>query len=116
MYLVGRYRTAHQIARDFGHEELFQFLMRHSPQDLKLAQACELGDEELFRGLLASRPNLIQTLSDGDWRRLTDAAQNNNTAAVRLILAAGSPMDTTCAHCLPPLHRPSCHTNTVMVR
>jgi hypothetical protein len=29
--------------------------MRNSPQDLKLAQACELGDEDTFRALLANR-------------------------------------------------------------
>ncbi len=116
IYLFGRYRTAHQIARDFGHEELFQFLMQHSPQDVKLAQACELGDEELFRGLLASRPNLIQTLSDGDWRRLTDAAQNNNTAAVRLMLAAGWPVDTRGEYDMTPLQWASWHGNAEMVR
>jgi len=116
IYLFGRYRTAHQIARDFGHEELFQFLMQHSPQDLKLAQACELGDEELFRGLLASRPKLIQTLSDGDWRRLTDAAQNNNTAAVRLMLAAGWPVDTRGEYDMTPLQWASWHGNAEMVR
>src|SRR5229473_2654936 len=56
IYLFGRGRTPHQIACDFGHEELFQFLMQHSPEEVKLQQACDLGDEEMFRALLASRP------------------------------------------------------------
>ena len=94
IYLFGWHRTPHQIARDFRHEEVFRFLMQQSPQDLKLTQACELGDEELFRSLLALRPELVQNLSDDERRRLTDAAQNNNTDAVRLMLAAGWPVDT----------------------
>ena len=64
IYLFGRGRTPHQVARDFGHAEVFEFLMRHSPEDVKLAQACEMGDEAIFRALLASRPDMIGTLSD----------------------------------------------------
>jgi hypothetical protein len=60
---------------------------------VKLTQACELGDEGAFRALLASHPNLIETLSDDDRRRLPDAAQINNTPAVRLMLVAGWPVD-----------------------
>ena len=85
IYQFGRDRTPHQIARDFGHEEVFQFLMRHSPEEVKLAQALELGDEELFRTMMATRLGLMETLSDENRRRLPDAAQNNNTNAVRLM-------------------------------
>jgi hypothetical protein len=67
--------------------------MQRSPEDVKLEQACDLGDEKMCRALLASRPNFVSTLSDVDRRRLTDAAQNNNTDALRLMLAAGWPVD-----------------------
>ena len=40
----GRDRTPHQTARDFGHEDVFHFLTNHSPEDVKLSQACQLGD------------------------------------------------------------------------
>jgi ankyrin repeat protein len=116
IYIFGRYRTPHQIARDFGHEDIFQFLMQQSPQDVVLAQACELGDEALFRSLLASRPALVQNLSDEDRRRITDAAQNNNTAAVRLMLAAGWPVDTRGEYDMTPLQWASWHGNAEMVR
>src|SRR5215472_13616488 len=115
-YQFGRGRTPHQIARDFGHEEIFQFLMQHSPEDVKLEQACDLGDEEMFRALLASRPNWVATLSDADRRRLTDAAQNNNTAAVRLMLAAGWPVDTRVEYDMTPLQWAAWHGNAEMVR
>jgi ankyrin repeat protein len=116
IYLFGRGRTPHQVARDFGHEEVFQFLMQHSPEDVKFEQAFDLGDEEVFRDLLASRPNLVATLSDADKRRLPDAAQNNNTAAVRLMLAAGWPVDARGEYEMTSLDWASWHGNAEMVR
>src|SRR5580704_13276000 len=41
--IFGPQRTPHMVARDFGHEEIFRFLMEHSPEDVKLMQACDLG-------------------------------------------------------------------------
>ncbi len=116
IYLFGRDRTPHQIARDFGHEEVFQLLMQRSPQELKLEQACELGDDELFHSLLASRPNLIATLTEEGRRRVADAAQNNNTNAVRLMLAAGWPVDARGEYDMTPLQWASWHGNVEMVR
>src|SRR5262249_62198749 len=77
---LGPRRTAHLIARDFGHDDVLQFLMSRTPEDLRLALACDLGDEDAFRALLAAHPNLTATLSEDDRPRLPDAAQNNNTA------------------------------------
>lgn len=114
--IFGRGRTAHLVARDFGRQEVFQFLMQRSPEDLKLAQACELGDADTFRTLLAKRPNLKETLSDDDRRRLPDAAQNNNTEAVKLMLAAGWPVDTPGEYDMTSLQWAAWHGNAEMVR
>ena len=83
---------------------------------MKLAQAFELGDEDTFRAMLASRPNLVATLSDEDRRRLPDAAQNNNTGAVRLMLQAGWPVEAQGEYGLTPLAWASWHGNAEMVR
>jgi ankyrin repeat protein len=112
----GRNRTPHLVARDFGHEEIFQLLMERSPQDVKLEQACELGDEQSFRSLMAGRPNLMGTLSAEGRRRIADAAQNNNTNAVRLMLAAGWPVDARGEYDMTPLQWASWHGNAAMVR
>jgi ankyrin repeat protein len=104
------------IARDFGHEDVLKFLMERTPEDVKLAQAVELGDEGAFRALLARHPNLIETLSDDDRRRLPDAAQNNNTGAVRLMLGAGWPVDARGEYQMTPLQWASWHGNAEMVR
>ena len=114
--LFGKDRTPHQIARDMGHMDVFRFLMERSPEDVKLAQAFELGDEETFRAMLASRPNLVAAMSDEDRRRLPDAAQNNNTGAVRLMLDAGWPVDAKGEYGLTALGWASWHGNAEMVR
>jgi ankyrin repeat protein len=113
---LGRDRTPHQVARDFGSEEVFEFLMEHSPQDVKLSQACQLGDENLFRVMLAGRPNMAKTLSDQERRQVADAAQSNNTNAVRLMLAAGWPVDARGEYDMTPLQWASWHGNAEMVR
>jgi ankyrin repeat protein len=66
--------------------------------------------------LLASHPNLCKTLSDDDHRRLPDAAQNNNTSAVRLMLAAGWPVDAKGEHQMTSLQWAAWHGNAEMVR
>jgi hypothetical protein len=114
--IFGRQRTPHLVARDFGHEEIFRLLMDHSPADVKLSQAFELGDGKIFGALLAARPNLIETLSDEERRQLPDAAQNNNTDAVRLMLAAGWPVDVTGEYGLTALAWGAWHGNAEMVR
>jgi ankyrin repeat protein len=116
LYLFGRGRTPHQVARDFGHEQLFQFLMLHSSEEIRMEQAADLGDEEMFRALVASRPNFVATLSEADRRRLPDAAQNNNTGAVRLMLAAGWPVDARGDYEMTSLDWGSWHGNAEMVR
>ena len=89
IWTLGAHRTAHSVARDFGHEEVFQLLMERTPEDLKLALACELGDEAAFHEFLSKHPDAAKTLSEADQRKLPNAAQNNNTEAVRLMLRGG---------------------------
>ena len=112
----GRDRTPHQVARDFGHEDIFEFVMQHSPQDVKLSQACQLGDENLFREMLASRPSMARNLSKQEQREIADAAQNNNRNAVHLMLAAGWPVDARGEYDMTPLQWASWHGNAEMVR
>lgn len=115
-WTLGQGKTAHIVAREFGHEELFQLLMERSPDELKLAIACELGDEPVFRALLESRPAMAKSLSDEEQRKLPVAAQNNNVEAVRLMLAAGWPVDATGQHGATALHWAGFHGNPAMAR
>jgi len=116
IWTVGAHRTAHSVARDFGHERVFQLLMERTPEDLKLALACALGDEAAFQEFLSKHPDAARTLSEADARKLPGAAQNNNTNAVRLMLEAGWPVDTQGDMGATALHWAGFNGNAEMTR
>lgn len=116
IWTLGADRTAHTVARDFGHEEVFQLLMEHTPEDLKLALACELGDEAAFHEFLAQRVEPAAGLSEIDQVKLPNAAQSNNINAVRLMLEAGWPVDTRGEMGATALHWAGFNGNAEMAR
>lgn len=116
IWTLGRHRTAHAVARDFGHEDVFQLLLERTPVDLKLALACELGDEQTFREFLSSYPDVARSLSEEDRQKLPNAAQNNNTQAVRLMLEAKWPVDTPGEMGATALHWAGFNGNAQMTR
>jgi ankyrin repeat protein len=113
-WALGGNRTAHQVARKFGHTEVFELLMDQSPADVKLTNAVWTGDEANARGLLAEHPNLIESLPDESRHQISDAAESNNTQAVRLMLELGWPVDGGSKE--TPLHWAAWHGNAEMVR
>ena len=116
IWTLGRGKTAHVVAREFGHEDVFRLLLERSPDEVKLAHALDLGDEATFRSLLAARPDLARTLSHAERGKLAEAAQNNNAAAVRLMLAAGWPVDARGDHNATALHFAAWLGNAELVR
>src|SRR3984885_1192999 len=116
IWTLGAHRTAHTVARDFGHEDVFQFLMVRTPEELKLALASELGDEAAFHAFLEKNPDAPTKLSEEQLRKLPDAAQNNNTQAVRLMLEAGWPADARGDAGATSLHWAGFHGNVAMAR
>jgi hypothetical protein len=113
---LGQGKTAHMVAREAGHEEVFRLLMDRSPDPLKLILACELGDEASFAALLQARPDLARTLGDEERRRLPFAAETNNAEAVRMMLAAGWPVGAVGRHGATALHWAGFHGNAAMAR
>ena len=116
IWTLGFHKTAHLVAREFRHENVFRLLMDRSPETLRFALACELGDEVTFRALLASRPNLVQMLSEDERRKLATAAESNNTKAVWLMLAAGWPVNACARHGATALHWACFHGNLDMAK
>ena len=113
---LGANRTAHAVARDFGHEQVFRLLMERTPQDLKRALAFELGDEAAFREFLSLHPDAVKKLSAADQQKLPDAAKTNNTPAVRLMLEAGWPVDAPGEMGATALHWAGFNGNAEMTR
>jgi len=116
IWTLGARRTAHLVAREFGHEHVFQLLMDRTPEEMKLSLACELGDETAFQKFLSTQPNTVQQLSDAQKQKLPDAAQNNNTKAVRLMLAAEWPVDHPGEMGATALHWAAFNGNAEMTR
>jgi len=116
IWTLGGGRGAHSVARDFDHENVFQLLMERTPEDLKLALACDLGDEAVFHEFLSLHPDAAKTLSEADKRKLPDAAQSNNPKAVRLMLNAGWPVDTPGEMGASALHWAGFHGNAEIAR
>jgi ankyrin repeat protein len=114
---LGWYVSAPQIAKAFGHSDIFNFLMEECPADEKLLNACWLGAEPLVKSLLSAQPNLAALLSPAGRRQLAHAARNNDTTAVRLMIAAGLPVvDAFSQHHGTPLHWAAWHGNVEMIR
>jgi ankyrin repeat protein len=116
IWTLGANRTAHAVARDFGHEHVFQLLLERTRQDLKLKLACELGDEAVFQEFLARNVDVAKSLSEADQQKLPNAAQSNNTKAVRLMLEAGWPVDTPGEMGATALHWAGFNGNAEMTR
>ncbi|MEP6574460.1 MAG: ankyrin repeat domain-containing protein [Gemmatimonadota bacterium] len=115
-WTLGVGKNAHGVAREFGHEQVYRLLMDRSPDPLKLAVACEAGDDTAVSALLQARPDLAGTLSEEDRRKLPLAARNNNLEAVRSMLKAGWPVDEVGQHGATSLHWAAFHGNAAMAR
>ena len=116
IWTLGAHKTAHVIARERGHHDIFELLMARSPIVLQLAVACEVGDEPLVRTLASSGSASAKDLAVADRERIVAAAFGNNTDAVRLMLSVGWPSDVARAGGDTALHWAAWHGNVAMTR
>ena len=115
-WTLGWYVSAHDVAKQFGHEGIFHLLMERSPNDVKLIAACWNADESAMTKLVAQNAQLVASLSKAYKRQVAHAARNNNLAAVRIMLAARLPADEVGQHQATPLHWAAFHGNAEMAR
>ncbi len=113
-WTLGWHVSPHEVAKEFRHGDVFQLLMDHSPDDVKLLAACWAADETAVRSLLTENPGLMADFSEGDRRHVAHAARNNNPAAVRVMLGAGFSPSVVGQHGATPLHWASFHGNAQM--
>jgi ankyrin repeat protein len=116
IWTLGGNKSAHAIARAFGHEAIFQLLMDRSSPSLALTAACEVGDEKLAIAVLEKHPDAAQSMNADEQGRIVDAAETNSAATVRLMLSAGWPVSARGKHGATPLHFAAWHGNSAMVR
>ena len=115
-WTLGWYVSAHQVARAFGRDDLFELLMARSPEDVQYVAALWLGDRERIETLRRKCPDVASRLTASDRRQLAHAARNNDTAAALRMLEAGLPVDARSQHGATPLHWAAWHGNVALVR
>ncbi len=113
---LGWYVSACQVAEAFGHEAIFDLLMKRCPDDEKLLNSCWLHDAEKVDELVERNRDIAANLLPSVRRHLAHAARNNDLEAVRLMLRAGFPLDGVSQHRATALHWAAWHGNAEMVR
>jgi FOG: Ankyrin repeat len=115
-WTLGWYVSPHDAAKQFGREDAYRLLMERSPADVRLIASCWSADDSAVKKLLAENSGLVSNLSEAYRRQIAHAARNNNLAAVRIMLAAGLPVDEVGQHKATPLHWAAFHGNAEMAR
>jgi len=90
IWTLGGAKGAHEIAREFGHDEVLRLLMIRTPPAMQLAVACELEDTALAHDLRARGVSI----EPADRARLVGAASRGCTATARMLIEAGCPAGT----------------------
>jgi hypothetical protein len=105
-----------QIARRRGHRDVLDLLMQRADPLERLLDALWRGDGAAADALIAAEPGLVQRAPSRALHQVADAARNNNTAAVRAMLARGFPVTAVSQHGATPLHWAAFHGNPEMLR
>lgn len=116
IWTLGWHQTAHTLAREFGHDEIYRFLLEHTAPAMRFGIAAQAGDDDTVRELKRAHPRLSDALTDDDRRLLVHAAAKENLAAVRAMLAAGWPADARGRDNVTPLHWAAFHGNADITR
>ena len=115
-WTLGFHVSAFEIARRRGHRDVLDLLMQRADPLERLLDALWRGDGAAADALLAAEPGLIKRAPPRALHQVADAARNNNTAAVRAMLARGFPVTAVSQHGATPLHWAAFHGNPEMLR
>ena len=80
IWSLGANKTAHDVARDFHRDDVYALLVERSPESLRLALACEVGDAAAARAIIAKHQNIVNELPP---RSRADSATRRGTAMAR---------------------------------
>lgn len=116
IYGFGITKTPHIIAREFGHNDVFELLMQRSAPWLRLLQAAETGDEALLQKYLEKHPQVTSRLPGQAALRLVGTAIRNNARAVQLLVESGWPVNAKLENNQTALHYAAWHGNFAMTQ
>ena len=103
-WMLGRLKTAHQIAYEHEHQSIYRMLMERSPAGLRTAVACEVG-------FVPEEPAVDVV----DHERIVQAAHGNDLEKVKRMLESGWPLGAVDAGGATALHWAAFHGNEALV-
>jgi Ankyrin repeats (many copies)/Ankyrin repeat len=115
-WTLGFHVSAFEIARRRSHLDVLDLLMQRADPLERLLDALWRGDGTAADAVLLAEPGLVQRAPIRALHQVADAARNNNTAAVRAMLARGFPVTAISQHGAMPLHWAAFHGNPEMLR
>lgn len=115
-WTLGFHASAHQVAHDRGHREVWELLMERSPASVRILECCWIGDDVAVARYHSDRDDSTIGWTPAERELVAHAARNNRAEAVRLMLACGVPVDARGQHDATPLHWAAFHGNADMVR
>lgn len=89
LWTIGHSRSPLDVAAQFGHQETLDAMLELASPMQRLLLACRAGDEAGARAVLREHPGLVESMTRGDHRAITDAAWNGHARAVALMLELG---------------------------
>lgn len=88
-WTLGRNISPQRVAKKFGHEDVFRFLMEQSSAEIQLVNWGWLGGLSEAKKLLHDDPAKLERLAASNARALADAARDNDLRAVETMLEIG---------------------------
>jgi ankyrin repeat protein len=114
-WTLGFHVSAFDIARKRDHKEVRDLLLSRAPPLDRVMHALWSGDDDAVDAVLATDPAAIEHAPPQVLRQVADAARNNNTAAVKAMLARGFSVTAVSQHGATPLHWAVFHGNPDML-
>ncbi len=88
-WTIGDARSPLDVAAQFEQRDTLDAILEFASPIQRFLLACRTVDRPEARSLLSSNPDLIETMTVGDHRAVSDAAWNGNARAVELMLELG---------------------------
>ena len=89
MWTIGDGRSPLDVAAQFEQPETIAAMLEFASPLQRLHLACRRGDEADARALLRENPGIIESMTPGDHRAITNAAWNGDARAVALMSELG---------------------------
>ena len=88
-WTIGDSRSPLDVAAQFEQDETLKTMLEFASPLQRLRLICRRGDEAEARAVLRKHPGIIESMTSGDHRAITDAAWNGDARAVALMSELG---------------------------